>query len=74
MKALVIGGSNGIGLAIVKRLIARGYFVEIIDRVAPEEGSFAADNYCYQSCDLLELDEDLIRKYVDDPAHWCLTL
>jgi NAD(P)-dependent dehydrogenase (short-subunit alcohol dehydrogenase family) len=36
MKALVIGGSNGIGLAIAKKLVDQGYFVDIIDRVAPE--------------------------------------
>lgn len=66
MKALVIGGSNGIGAAIVKKFIASGYFVEILDRTAPEEGMFATESYNYQPCNLLELDENLIRKYVDD--------
>ena len=66
MKALVVGGSNGIGAAIVKKMIASGFFVEILDRTVPEEGMFATESYNYQPCNLLELDEDLIRKYVDD--------
>lgn len=38
MKALVIGGSNGIGLAITKNLIEKGYEIEILDRHGPEAG------------------------------------
>lgn len=30
-KAVVVGGSNGIGLAIAKNLIARNYHVIILD-------------------------------------------
>ena len=28
-KAVIVGGSNGVGLAICKNLIERGYFLEI---------------------------------------------
>ena len=41
-KAIVIGGSSGIGLAISKNLIDRGYFLEICDRSGPEKGVLCA--------------------------------
>ena len=37
-KAVIIGGSNGIGLAISKQLQERGYNLEICDRMPPEDG------------------------------------
>ena len=37
-KAVIIGGSNGIGLAISKKLLDCGYDLEICDRIPPEEG------------------------------------
>lgn len=38
MRAVVVGGSNGIGLAITKELISRNYYVDILDRCVPENG------------------------------------
>ena len=67
MKALVVGGSNGIGLAITKNLITSGYFVEILDRHGPESGILPEGTYSYQYCDLLDLNEDLIQSFVDNP-------
>ena len=32
LKAIVVGGSNGIGLAISKKLTDDGYFVYILDK------------------------------------------
>ena len=66
MKALVIGGSNGIGLAITKKLIEKGYFVYILDRKGPEEGVLSRDGYEHNYCDLLDLDEELISRYATD--------
>ena len=34
-KAVVVGGSNGMGLAVSVELIKNGYFVEIADVVPP---------------------------------------
>lgn len=65
MKALVIGGSNGIGLAITKNLIANGYFVELLDRHEPAEGVLPESHYHYHKCDLLDLNEDLIKAFAD---------
>ena len=67
MKAVVIGGSNGIGLAITKNLIERGYHVIIMDCHAPEDGLFSNDDYTYYYCDLLDLDEELIASFVNTP-------
>lgn len=66
-KALVIGGSNGIGLAIVKKLIDDGYFVDIMDRHGPDENVLLNGKYEHHYCDLLDLNEDLVRRFAEDP-------
>ena len=35
-KAVVVGGSNGIGLSIVRILIDKGYYTYILDRTEPD--------------------------------------
>lgn len=56
-KAVVVGGSNGIGLAITNRLIEKGYFVNILDVKNPDENVIYDKNHCrYQYIDLLKLD------------------
>lgn len=67
MKALVIGGSNGIGLAITKNLIAKGYEIEILDRHGPETGVLPNGKYNHHYCDLLDLDQDIISSFAQDP-------
>lgn len=39
-KAVVVGGSNGIGLSIVKELAQSGYFVFVLDLVKPNLKDF----------------------------------
>ncbi|WP_455619071.1 SDR family NAD(P)-dependent oxidoreductase [Eisenbergiella sp.] len=56
-KAVVVGGSNGIGLAITKNLIARNYHVIILDMVRPDMAD--SDNFTYYPCNLLDFDEKL---------------
>lgn len=66
-KALVVGGSNGIGLAIVKNLIIRNYFVDIIDRVAPDEkAALSKDSFCFHACDLTAMDNAVFEKLALD--------
>ena len=65
-KAIVVGGSNGIGLAIAKNLINQGYHVFILDRYEPEEVSIPINGFTYYHCDLLDLDEDQISPLVKD--------
>ena len=59
-KALVIGGSNGVGLAIARQLISEGYFVEVIDKVEPEQGVLPAGCSDYHFMDMQEPDEEFI--------------
>ncbi len=66
-KAIIVGGSNGIGLAITKKLIADGYFVHIFDRTEPEKDIAAPDQYEYVYCNLLDFDTDIFNKYAADP-------
>lgn len=66
-KAVIVGGSNGIGLAISKNLIERGYFLEICDRSGPEEGVLDQRFFHHNYCDLLDFNEELIYKLSKDP-------
>ena len=52
-KAVIIGGSNGIGLAISKKLLDCGYDLEICDRIPPEEGILEETKVTYHFCDLM---------------------
>lgn len=54
-KAVIIGGSNGIGLAISKKLLDYGYDLEICDRIAPEEGVLEETKVTYHFCDLMKI-------------------
>ena len=46
-KAVIVGGSNGIGLAIGKALIDRGYYLEICDRCYPETGVLSEEAFLF---------------------------
>lgn len=65
-KAVIIGGSNGIGLAISNRLIKEEYYLEICDRTGPEAGVLDADSFHHNYCDLLDFDEDLFTSLAAD--------
>ena len=66
-KALIIGGSNGMGLAITRELINRGYQVDILDRKGPEEGVLPKEKYEHHYCNLLDLDEEFIASLAANP-------
>ena len=65
-KALVVGGSNGIGLAITSQLIDRGYYVKVLDRNTGDLNRFDENKYEYSYFDLLDFDEDLIDSLAKD--------
>lgn len=65
-KAVVVGGSNGIGLAIGKKLIDCGYDLEICDRLPPEEGVLDKTRVNYHESDLLDFDEELYTNLAHD--------
>lgn len=66
-RAIIVGGSNGIGLAISKGLMKKGYFIDILDRCEPENGEIQAGKFAHHYCDLLNLDEELISHFANDP-------
>lgn len=66
-KAVIIGGSNGIGLAIVKNLIQQGYHTCIADICEPDNSVLATGSYTYYPCDLVHLDETLMEDLSADP-------
>ncbi len=67
-KAVVIGGSNGIGLALTNRLMDKGYTVCVCDRVEPETSLLvSSDQYVYYPCNLLDFDERLFEELKADP-------
>lgn len=75
MKAVIIGGSSGIGLAIAKEFISRGYDAEILDVAEPDASLEAfAGNYNYQYCNLLDFDDDLFEKLAADPEVMALMI
>ena len=65
-KAVIVGGSNGIGLAISKNLIDKGYYLEICDRSGPEEGILDNERFHHNYCDLLDFNEDLFTELAAD--------
>ena len=67
-KAVVVGGSNGIGLAICKSLQDKDYDIEIIDRVIPEDGLLEVDRYHFTKCDLLFFNDELFSTLAQDTS------
>lgn len=66
-KAVIVGGSNGIGLAIAKIFMDRGYQAVIVDKSEPDSKIISQyKNYEYVYTDLLEFDEVLFRRLADD--------
>lgn len=59
-KALIIGGSNGIGLAIGKYLTTQNYNLIICDLKEPEEGIFPECSYIFRHFNMLDYDYALI--------------
>lgn len=67
--AIVIGGSNGIGLAISKKLVESGYAVKILDICEPDpKVEFSSDMVSYIYCDLADFDKELFDSISADPS------
>lgn len=67
-KAVIVGGSNGIGLAISKELIELGYCVEICDKSVPDKEILNPNSCHYNYCDLLDFNEELFQELASDPT------
>ena len=63
--AIVVGGSNGLGLALVVQLIKKGYYVYIFDKVEPDSAYLMdVSNYEYIFCDLSYFDESIFKDLI----------
>ncbi len=65
-KAVVVGGSNGIGLATVHELLNRGYTVTVVDKLQPD---IPSDNekINYIFCDLQKFKSEIFEELSKDP-------
>ena len=71
-KAVVVGGSNGIGLALANNLLSKGYFVYIVDRVQPNAELLTKGDYRYVESNLMEFDENIFSTLAMDSGIRCL--
>lgn len=66
-KVVIVGGSNGIGLALALELAHRGYFPVIVDKSEPDPGRFPSPgSFEYRFCDLLDCDGSLFEQLSRD--------
>lgn len=66
-KAVVVGGSNGIGLSISNSLTKKGYHVEILDICEPDRNLLKNSECCaYTYCDLRYFDETPFENLKND--------
>ena len=63
-EALVIGGSNGIGLAITLELQGKGYFVHVVDK-AQNDMLAEYDNIRFFQANLINQDFSFLEQYKD---------
>lgn len=67
-KAVVLGGSNGIGLAISLNLLERGYSLYIVDRSEPDEKYFDGKEIEWIQCDLKDFNIAIFEKLAKDKS------
>ncbi len=65
-KAIVVGGSNGIGLSIAKNLSEKGYFINILDRVEPNNEVIFKNGFTFTKFNLLDFNEKAIEELSKD--------
>ena len=61
-KAIIIGGSNGIGLAIANNLINQNYYLEICDLLPPDEEILDSKCFNFTYLNLLDYNEETVEK------------
>lgn len=70
MKAIVIGGSNGIGLTIVDSLLENNHQVLILDRVKPNYDLLKHKDGCSYIClDLRDFDPEIIKELAENDSY-----
>lgn len=65
-KACIVGGSNGIGLALSRELIKRGYHIYIFDRLEPDNAVLTDSSaYTFIKYNLLDFYSEPFREIAD---------
>lgn len=67
-KAVVIGGSNGIGLAVSRKLTDMGYAVKILGIHEPDRNVIKESECEYVYCDLRYPDEEYLHSLAQDDS------
>lgn len=60
MKALVVGGSSGVGLCLSEEMAEKGFAVSVIDKKPPVEGNFP-----FKKLNLCDDDYSILNNYLD---------
>lgn len=63
--AIIVGGSNGIGLAMALNLIKKGHFVYIVDRKEPDNKYFKDGKYKFVKTDLTYFDTEIFEELAE---------
>lgn len=68
-KAVVVGGSNGIGSAVSQQLMDLGYNIVVVDAAEPDGTVFSDENcFSYIKTNLLSFDADIFNDLAKDEA------
>lgn len=65
-KAIVVGGSNGIGLAISIQLINKGYYLYIFDIVSPQKEIAPKESFEYRYFNMLDFSPIVFADLLED--------
>ncbi|MDA3057745.1 SDR family NAD(P)-dependent oxidoreductase [Campylobacter sp. VBCF_05 NA6] len=65
-KAILIGGSSGIGLSLLDNLMQRGYFVYVFGINMPDKNLLRSENFSFKNLDLANLDINEFENLKDD--------
>lgn len=72
-KAVIVGGSSGIGLALAVLMSQRGWQPVVVDRIpVPDKTQVDSDGWEYIYCDLTCYNEDLFDELAQDESVSCL--
>lgn len=59
--AVIVGGSNGIGLSIAMNLMKKGYFLYIVDRNEPDKNYLNNEQYEFIKTDLSDFEPEIFE-------------
>ena len=67
-KAVIVGGSNGIGMAIALCLARKGYGITVVDRTEPDAGTYGGADVEFIKMDLLDADMSVFEELAESDS------